>query len=383
MPFVGETIKYGAGYGLRFSAEFIFYSFLSVFLLRKGFSGTQVGALLSFSPIVLTLSLPLWARFDGGRERKIILVIASILIIAAEFLIWKQTSFALIAAFTVAYSFARAPLAPSEDSVTTLFCIENKKSFSFFRAFGSFGYIVAVFVGGYLFDRFDFVVQCIISSALFIAFAIDVILFKPLNQDCVIKEKEHSYRLLFTNKVFLLFLVLQVLFFGAMNLNTLYEVVYLNARSLPTSIFSWLTVLRVGMEILTFVFIGKRRLNYKIIFAVGAVGFLAQSACFFAETNVPLLFICDALAGIASGIFLHTTNKYLSEAVRPRNLTIAMYVLIMAQNLSLALMLFVGGVVIDAYGVRYVYLGTLVIGLAVILYSLFALKKNPAPTVLK
>lgn len=372
-----ETNKYRFLYFTRYFGEFIFYTLLTVFLDDKGFNGTLVGTVLSFSPLMLALSLPLWVAADTGRTRKILVIAAAIVMMALEIVITLTPSITLIILFMVLYSVIRAPLSPSLDAMTTVFCVESGREYSVFRSYGSSGYMIAILLGSYIYGKIDFIWIVMISCVFLTGFVIMSTFVHPLEIDKDVSSEKHDYKLLFTNRDFILFLIVQVVVFAFLNVNNSYEVLYLRGRGLNTAMFGVTTLIRVTCEILTFAFLRKVKINHKLLFILMPLMMISQSLLYFFNAPVFTLFMVVVITGSASGIIIYLNNKYIARIVRPKNITVATYICVMAQNLSLALYLFLGGVVIDRLGIEFVYLFTAVIFLFGAVFVAVFFKKNP------
>ncbi|NCA92650.1 MFS transporter [bacterium] len=377
-----EDKRYKLIYFTRFLGEFIFSILLTIFLKDRGFSGVKLGTLLSFSPFILALSLPLWALIDKGRSRKMLVIAASAMLIILELLIYKTQSFAVVAILMVFYSISRAPLSPSLDSMTTVYCIENKKEFSSFRIFGSVGYILAILIGSYLYEKLDFI-YIIFTSIIFLSgFIITSIFTKALDIDKVnkhISEEKHDFKLLFTNKAFIVFLIAQLLCAAVLMLNNSYEIIYLQYRGVPTSQFGVTTLIRVTSEILALLLLRKIKPNFKLFYILIPLMILPQSIIYFSDAPIYTLYLVVITAGAASGFQIFLNNKYISHIVSPRNITIATYSITMLQNIFTALYILLGGVIIDHAGIKYVYLcsGIMFIIAAIFITIFFKTKLVP------
>lgn len=377
MQSMHESKKYQALYFTRFIGEFIFYSLLTIYLKDNGFNGTEVGTLLSFSPFILAFSQPLWATIDKGKSRKILILCAGIIIIVLEFVLTYSKTFTFLAIIMVLYSIIRAPLTPSLDAMTTVYCVENKKDYSSFRAFGSIGFIVAMLVGSYLYGKVHFIYLVIISSVFFTLFIAVTIFIKPLDIDSD-KEKNHDYKQLFKNKEFIKFLIAQILCFATLMLNNAYDILYLDYRGLNTALFGVTTLIRVGFETLALMLLRKAKTAlYKLFFVLMPFLMIIQSLIYYFEAPVYTLFIVVIFSGFASGIVIFLNNKYIARIVRPRNITVATYITVMVQNVFIAVYLLLGGMVIDYIGIKYIYLFTAVIFVIAIVFLSIFFKKNP------
>jgi PPP family 3-phenylpropionic acid transporter len=375
-----EIVRYKTIYFSRYFGEFIFYSLLTVYLKDKGFSGTQVGAVLSFAPIILALSLPLWLMFDNGKSRKLLILTAVFLIIGLEFSLLFIKIFSVLAAIMVVYSVARAPLSSSLDSMTYVYCVENNQHYSGIRIYGSAGYIAAMLLGSYLYPILDYIWIAIISSAFMLFFLVLFLRSAPLIIDkSQPQKKDHDFKLLFRNKEFLVFLLIQTGLNALLNLNCSYDILYQQSRGMSTSMFGVTTFVRVTAEIIALSLLHKMKVPFRYLYLSVPFLILAQSVIYFFGAPVWSMFLVLISSGAASGILLYLGNRYISIIVRPRNITMANYTYVIAANLVMAICLFSGGVIMDIFNVQYIYLFS---GIGFAVFSFFVMAfvhKDPVP----
>ncbi|MCL2630648.1 MAG: MFS transporter [Firmicutes bacterium] len=373
-----EPLKYVVLNTASMGADSVFFGFVAMLLLSKGFSGVQIGTLLSFAPIILALSMPILGRFDRGKSRRILLVACIFILVVAEITLVYTTAFATAVAVIAVASVVRAPRLPSVESMTTLYCMEKGGEFSFYRGFGSIGFLVAVFVGGFLYESHGVTPLLIISCVLWGISALAIICLKPLEIDILPreKEKENDFKVLFKNKAFVLFVFFQAILYGAMLFNTNFEMLYLEERGFKTSLFSWLTLLRVGVEVIVFFVLRKKTLPLRFLILSAPLIILIQSVIFFTALPLYSLFIANFFSGVAWGIMIYVNNRYLRENICKKSFTMAVYISMTVQHIALAVLLLSGGVFMDYLSIKHAYLATGAIFVLCFVYALFAFGKQ-------
>lgn len=356
-----EETKYKSLYLTRNWAEFIFYIYLPLYLKNLNYSGTMIGTILSFSPLLIVIALPVWGKVENIIERKYIIIIAAALTVTMQYFLIIPSSFVIIASLTVLYSFVRAPLYPSIDSIATIYCIEKKLEFSSLRAWGSFGYLLAVLLGGVLFDYVAFIWIVLLSTVLFVALIYSSAAIQPLEVDAdklARRNRKGSLKQLLMNPFFVKFLIAQVLCYTAICVNNVFDILYLTNRGVATSVFGLISMARISFEIVCFKYIRRSNFSYKTLFAAVPVMMLTQSVLYFFRAPIIMLFSTVIFTGTAIGIIIYLNNKYIGQIVRPKNITLATYVTAIVQNLSIAIFTFFGGMVYDLLGPNNIYLFT-------------------------
>lgn len=380
---MAERNKYKMLFFTRYFAEFTFYSFLSLYLKNEGYSGTKIGTVLSFSPLLFVLALPLWNKFDNGGFRNKLIVVAAAMTVAFQFLFLIPMPFILVSVITILYSISRAPFSPSIDSMSYIYSLENNYEYSKLRSFGSIGFIVAVIIGSFLFDSVGFKWMIMLSAVIFAGFSLTSLSLKPLTLDNTKDEKKGDYKQLFKNSLFVKFLIAQVLCFAMMNINNTYELLYMNSRNIKTYYYGLYSFVRVLFEIVMLILLTKSTKSYKLWFMVVPILLIGQSGIYFFNAPFIMLFLGAIVAGSASGIIIFLNNKYIVKIVRPKNITIATYITVIVQNLSLALFVFIAGIVYDKLSINHIYLFSGISLVGSTLFILFFFKNVYPSTIIE
>lgn len=368
-----EKSKYKVLYLSRYLGESLFYSVFPLYLKRLNYTGTQIGTILSFSPLFLVLALPFWGKFDSGGARKKVLIVAALFTIMFQVILSIPLPYLVFAMFAIFYAIFKAPFYPSIDSMATLFAIENNSEFSALRAFGSLGYLLATVLGAIMIDSVPFKWILFCSTCFFIVLMVTSYSLKPLKTDCPKSSKiKGNYKELFTNFNFIMFLIAQVLVYTMFIINCNFELLYLDYRGAPSYYFGLTTLGRVGFEILSFNILIRIKLSFKKMFVFVPFLFILQSSLFFFKVPIAMIIPATMLTGFSGGVLIYLNNKYISKIVRPENITIATYTTVMMQNIFIALFLFLGGIIVDKLGINFVYLITgISFSLAVAFISVF------------
>ncbi|MDR3263582.1 MAG: MFS transporter [Clostridiales bacterium] len=371
-----ESLKYRLNYFI-YQAGVMFFPYIALYLKDAGYNSIQYGAVMSFTPIVIAFTLPFCGLLDkSGKGGKLLAAIFSFVMITAEWLIIGFDTLTAIVTAVFFASAAKAALATSLDNIATVYCIDTGHEFSKLRSFASFGYIAANLAGAFLYDSLGFRAILIISSVSMLLFAAGRFGVKRSVSDFKYTKKEPDYRLLLKNKAFLLFLAYQIFCFAMLTFNNHYDIIYQKVRELPSYIFGITTMIRVGFEILTFMFLTKTKISYKRMLVAAPVFLIIQSAAYFFWIPTFFIYFLMSFAGIGSGLIIFANNKYLNKIVRPRNITAALYISAVVQNIFTGLATFIGGAAIDIYGIRYLYLGSGILLSAAFLITVLFIKNE-------
>ncbi len=130
--------------------------YLVLHLKRTGHDGAEVGLLLGILPVARLLSAPLWAMV-GDRYRKGSRVLQATTLLsplAATALLFTE-NIALMALSLLVFSAARGPIGPLMDAQAVDALVargRDTRTYGRIRLWGSFGFLVAGFVAGFLAD---------------------------------------------------------------------------------------------------------------------------------------------------------------------------------------------------------------------------------------
>lgn len=124
--------------------------FVSTLLVERGYSDAQSAAWLALTPIGLLLGGPIWAWWAdrSGQRVWILRGAAALAVVGAALLLWVPTPWGLGAGlFTLAL--ASAPLGPLSDAMAVQALDGDVGAYGRVRSWGSFGFLVAILVGGW------------------------------------------------------------------------------------------------------------------------------------------------------------------------------------------------------------------------------------------
>lgn len=348
------------------------------YLSGIGFSGTQVGTVTSLGTTSAVFAGIFWGKIfaNAGHKRKII---AFLFFGASLFALLGlcTTSFLLYAGIYGAMYFFQGPAHGLCDSLI----IENGQNFPVVRSCGAVGYAAAVCFAGALAEKYDLSVIFYIYAITFIIAAAFVRMQKepPMRRR---SDKSVSIGELIPNKKYRRLLICAFLVVGTNISNSTYFGYLFREGGGSIGGIGVAFLLMAGSEA-PFMFLipylnrkisSEKLLLIAMFFCVGRFGFYAFGP------GYRLLLATFFLQGISEGIILVEIVKYFGKIVEPRLASIAVstyYAL--GNSLSIIVCSFAGGLLLDSFGARGVYLFFAVLNmLACVLYVLFGLYKRSA-----
>jgi PPP family 3-phenylpropionic acid transporter len=143
-------------YFLYYGTVGIVLPFLPAYLKSLSLSATQVGLLLSISPLVSLLAPPLWGHLADrtGRASRVLTGLTLGAALAFSLLLVARSFPALVASM-MTYALFASSFTPLIDSLAMHHVARTGGSYAHLRLFGSLGFIVSTVVFGLLVKRVD------------------------------------------------------------------------------------------------------------------------------------------------------------------------------------------------------------------------------------
>jgi PPP family 3-phenylpropionic acid transporter len=129
------------------------FPFISLFYAQKGLSGTQMGWLTTIGSLIALVSAPLIGRIsDNASNPRRILQFCLFGSGALIFLLGQQNLFVWMALIIAIEALVGAPIYPLSDS-HALSISSEKEGFGSIRLWGSLGWAITAFIGGWMVSR--------------------------------------------------------------------------------------------------------------------------------------------------------------------------------------------------------------------------------------
>jgi PPP family 3-phenylpropionic acid transporter len=154
-PFRRGRSYASAFYLFYYGAQACFFPFLTIYYQQLGLSGSQIGLLAGFSPVISLISAPFWSGLSDATGRHRLVLSLGLSGAAGGILLMMQAQSLLWLAVAVAcYAFFSAAIIPLADSATMHMLGGEKGNYGKIRLWGSIGWGAAAPLAGLLMDRF-------------------------------------------------------------------------------------------------------------------------------------------------------------------------------------------------------------------------------------
>lgn len=365
-------------YILFMSARAIFNPFVTVFLNEKGFAAEKIGLITGANSLVVIVSQPFWGIIsDKLQSSKITLIICLMLQSAFALALVHCSSFLLLAACFCAYGFFSSPEGPMLDTwcLKSLHRVGVDNAVGQMKFLGCFGYATCSIAAGYVINRYNTEKILPVYALILFVIALSLILVKDGSRK---QQKEKSQKLnlrrIFADRTFLVFL----LFIFIMQLPhraayTFYPLLIadLGGDKMTVGYTSAVMFLSEGICL----FFSKKLLNRlkpEKVILLSAVFFALWQLLYSFASQPWHLVIFALLDGPSYGIFTIGVLYYLNS-IAPKELRTTYQTIAYAVYFGLSGIAgnSLGGMVIDRFGYRTMFLA----GVVLVLFSVILFRK--------
>lgn len=357
---------------------------IGMYLAHIGFNGTQVGVITSLGTGAAALGGIFWGKiYSNSKNRKNVIIIMMLLAALTAVSSLMIKTFILYAFIYSVLYFFQGPSHGLCDSMV----IENNENFPAIRAIGAIGYAAAVYVAGYMSEKFGLEVIFYMHGVTFLLACLIMKSKAELKNHLTTKNKEPQARKvgyieLFQNRTFRKLLVFAFFTLGTtMAHNTYFGYLYKEGGGSLKGI-GIAFLLMAGSECLFMLLIPfiNRKISTEKLLLFGVIIAIFRFGVYGLTLPAYILLGSFFLQGIMNGIILVETVKYFEKILEPRMASIGVAVYYaLGNNLSAIGCNMLGGVILDKWGPAQVYIFFAVwntIGLVV--YMMNSLHKEAA-----
>jgi PPP family 3-phenylpropionic acid transporter len=346
-------------YFFYFAAVATLLPYLVLYYGELGLTGRQIGVLTALPPLITLVSAPLWTGVaDSTHRHRLVLSVALLSSIIAILAVSTVSSFWALLLLVVLFAFAITPANPLADSATMTMLAEEQEMYGRVRLGGSFGWGIASFIAGIVIQRSG--LHSSFSMFAFLMFITLLVGLKLVFPRAISKVSvQHGIRSLLGKPRWVLFLAMA--FVGGIGLATVntYLLYYMSELG------STKTLMGIGMVIATIAEIPVLFFSNRLIKRFRAYGLLVLGLAvtglrllLFSAVSMPVgIIVVQLLQGLTYPAIWVAGVTYANENA-PAGMSAT------AQGLFGSVLMgfgaatgnFFGGLLIDAYSVRFMYL---------------------------
>jgi PPP family 3-phenylpropionic acid transporter len=347
-------------YFLTFFGFGSLFPLLSVYLKDSiGLSGTEIGTIMSISPIVMIFVQPIWGMVSDYTRKPVTVLASALLSTALIGLIYSSVhQYGWLLVMAAFLAFTQSAVVPLSDSITLNYVQKTKGSYGSIRLWGAIGFALSVLVGGWLSERFSI-------GIIFYVFAFILLLSAllawrlPRESQTMRVEIRQGMAQLFKIPKFVLFLIVTFLVFGPIYANNFYFGVFVKEIGGTLTGVGLAFLLAAGSEA-PFMKVADGLIRRYGMLAI--LGFAATISAFrwlfyFFEPSLTLVYATTVAQGFSVGLFIPAALQYVRD-IAPDSVRVTAVSLYSAVGNGLGswFCTFVGGYILEHYHIGYVYL---------------------------
>jgi MFS transporter, PPP family, 3-phenylpropionic acid transporter len=339
--------------------------FLTLFYRQQGMSGTQIGLLATFSALTAMIIAPVWTRFGGSgnhlRRSLQIMTIGTLLM-----LLWlsQQHTFLTLAVALCALELFAAAVSPASDSLAaSILARTSEAGFGSVRVFGSLGWALVAFLGGWLIQRTGMISGFIAAAAsLFVSvLVLSRVRLPSIDPSDNQKNESKPFRLSLAalhNSALLGFASALAVFWlvqtGVIN----FEPIYMKQLGAGEAVIGLASTLGAAVELGGMLLADRmvRRYGSKKVLSISFLISAFAMLLVLAFPAVITILLIHAIDGIAYSFLAVSSVVFISQSTRPQETATAMALItVTIYSLSSVLGSPLSGMAFDAFGAYWLY----------------------------
>ena len=364
----------------RYLGDCFFYAYLVLFLRDKGLLETQIGIITAISPLVAIVASIVWNHFAKNVNiNRIMMIIITIVEGILIFTYTRATLFETFIIITVLVALIGSPFYSLHDGFSEAFVEINNKSYATIRSFGTFGYLIATLIAAlvlYLTNN-NYDVLFYLATALFILTSLWFIIIKPLDLKQLGNEPKRDYKAVLRNKTFWVFLIIDVIIFGASyGADSYISLYFTEMKGLSPSGWSFLFGGMIASEFIIMIASNKfSHINENIALICYGLAFFFRSLIFAFDLPLPVLIVASLLRGVAYGFYFPYLIKAIKNICGLKNVTCGLFILFIFKSIFKSISLVTFGTLIENLGYyKFFFISAMVLLTGLIISLIFNIK---------
>lgn len=241
-----------------YGAIAIYSTFFALYLQSIGMSTLEIGALMAGGPIVSIIANPLWGylsdRLRNIRRILITMLIGNLLVMQLVFL---MESYTLVYTCMILFFFFQMPLFSQSNSLILNSIEGTNYKFGAFRLWGSLGWAVLAVTTGPVIGQIGIERLWIVYSVMMLV-AIGLAFTLPRGAVAATGESgKVNYRSMFSNRPFLLFLLIGLVISIPNSMNTTFVALYISELGGNAKLIGWSAFFSSIFEIPVFLLLDR------------------------------------------------------------------------------------------------------------------------------
>ncbi|MDN4072545.1 MFS transporter [Fictibacillus terranigra] len=345
---------------------FSFFAFGSLFPLLgvyfkevAGLSGTEIGTLMSLSPVVMIFAQPMWGVItDFTRKPKHVLAVSLLFTALIGYAVLFIGTYGSLIIMLILLALFQSAIVPISDSILLNYVNKTNQEYGNYRLFGAIGFALAVYMMGKL-SEMSGVSVIFYSFALSLLLCLLLIRSMPREGELLKVDLRSGLSHLIRMPKYMVFLVTTFLVFGPIFANNFYFSFYIQGIGGTLAGVGIAFLLAAGSEAPFMKLAGFALRKFGVIhimmFAT-AVSALRWMFYFF-QPSITVVLITTVVQGFSVGLFIPAAIEYIRDNTPPdvRATAVSLYTAV-GNGLGAWFCTFLGGMIFDKYSIFITYL---------------------------
>nr|WP_277753253.1 MFS transporter [Metabacillus mangrovi] len=333
---------------------------LSVYLRDSiGLSGSQIGLVLSISPVVMILIQPVWGVMSDVTKKPVALLTAALAMTAVMAIVYSTvTSYVWIIAAAALLAVFQAAIIPLSDSISMSYVHKAKVDYGSIRLWGAIGFAVSVLAVGKLAEMTNLSV-IFYTTTLVMGLGIIFAWQLPRESAPIKVSFKKGMSDLAKQPSYFLFLAVAFLVLGPILANNFYFGIFVDDLGGGLAGIGLAFMLAAGSEAPVMKFANRwiGKFGMKQILLLAAAVSMVRWFLYFFEPPLALVYITTVAQGFSTGLFIPAALQYVRDLapVSAGATAISLYSAV-GNGLGNWFCTILGGIILEAYSVFAVYL---------------------------
>lgn len=345
---------------------FVFFGFGSLFPLLSvylkdvvGLTGSQIGIVMSISPVVMIIVQPIWGMISDASRKPIQIIVCSLLLGAIFGIVYSfLENYLFIILIATLLAIVQSAIVPLSDSVAMNYVQRTNVEYGSIRLWGAIGFAVSALIVGWLSESFHLkIIFYSFSIVLLIAaiFALQL----PRESDSLQVSIRKGLAELKNIPQYFLFLACTFLILGPILANNIYFGIFVNELGAGLAGVGLAFLLGAGSEAPFMKAVSRfiAKLGIHKVLIVAALVSTLRWGLYILEPPLFVVYATIITQGFSIGLFIPAALQYVQE-ITPKSVgatAISIYSAI-GNGLGNWFCTFIGGMILEAYEITGVYL---------------------------
>lgn len=365
--FKGSYISYQMMYMYYYLSMALYGALISVYLMDRGYSASQVSIVSAVSFVVSMLFQPLIGILSDRYNKKVVnSIVLSLSAVSGILFIFMSQYLLLTIVFAIGYACMNAA-----NPVIEAMAVHSKYKYGSVRIWGTIGYAVGSRLAGLIYEYINPSAMYVFS---FIAMVLCIIGLSGSEDVKYNETKEPVNGNIFKNGQYIYYLLILILFYGSTGVNSLYLPAMYQSMGMSVDTITIILFVCTMMELLVILVFGKymNRIPNKVLLILAFSILMIQFGIY---SFVPVLWVKMAATiftkSVTTMAFIMINLKVISSIVPQNMQNTALAVAASVQSLASIVFQILGGKIIDLYSYHTFYFLLMIAAAAGLVLSVF------------